>query len=57
MKQKKDKFAVISKIYSQFTEENKENLVRTAKHLLKVQNEDLEMVANATKLKRKKGIV
>jgi hypothetical protein len=47
MKQTKDKFAVISKIYSQFSEENKENLVRTAKNLLKVQKEDLEMVADA----------
>jgi hypothetical protein len=56
MKQKKDKFAVISKIYSQFSEENKENLVKTAKHLLKVQNEDIEMVANA-KPKKKRGIV
>jgi len=56
MKQKKDKFAVISKIYSQFTEENKENLVKTAKHLLKVQNENLVMVADA-KPKKKKGIV
>jgi hypothetical protein len=55
MKEKKDKFAVISRIYSHLTEESRENLVKTAKHLLKVQNDDLEMVANTTKPQKKKG--
>ena len=44
MEEEGDKFAVISEIYSHLTEESKEKLVRTAKNLLKVQKEDLEMV-------------
>jgi len=44
MEGKEDKSTVINEIYSQFTEENKEKLVKTAKHLLKVQKEDAEMV-------------
>jgi hypothetical protein len=44
MEKEEDKFSVIAEIYSQFTEENKEKLVKTAKSLLKVQKEDAEMV-------------
>jgi hypothetical protein len=47
MEEERDKFAVINEIYSKFTEENKEKLVKTAKNLLKVQKEDLEMVVDA----------
>ena len=38
MRKKKDKLSVISEIYSQFTEENKEKLMKAAKTLLKIQN-------------------
>jgi len=44
MEAEKDKFAVISEIYAQFTEENKENLFKTAMNLLEVQKEDTEML-------------
>jgi hypothetical protein len=47
MEKEVDKFSVISEIYSQFTEENKEKLIKIARTLLKVQNEDADMVANA----------
>jgi hypothetical protein len=57
MEEEKDKFSVISEIYSQFSEENKEKLVRTAKNLLKVQKEDTAMVADADIPKDDKGIV
>ena len=40
----KDKFAVISEIYSHFTEKNKENLFMTAVNLLEVQKEDAKML-------------
>ena len=56
-REEKDKFSVISEIYSQFNEESKEKLVRTAKNLLKVQKEDAEMVADADIPKNDKGIV
>jgi len=56
MEEERDKFALISEIYSQFTEENKEKLVRTAKNLLKVQKEDLEMVADAGSCKEVEGV-
>ena len=44
MKAEKDKFAVISKIYTQFTEKNKEYLLKTAVNLLEVQKKDAEML-------------
>lgn len=47
MESKDDKFAIISEIYSRFTEENKERLVKTAKNLLKVQNEDSVLIVDA----------
>jgi Zn-dependent M16 (insulinase) family peptidase len=47
MEQEKDKFSVIAEIYSQFTEENKEKLIKSAKTLLKVQKEDAEMITVA----------
>jgi len=42
------KFAVISEIFTHFTEKNRENLVRIAVNLLKVQKEDEEIIANVT---------
>jgi hypothetical protein len=40
-----NKFDQISNIYSQFSEKNKENLVKTAKSLLKIQNVNEAMLA------------
>jgi hypothetical protein len=39
------KFDQISAIYSRFSEKNKENLIKTAKSLLKIQNENEAMLA------------
>ena len=40
MKEKNNKFSIISEIYSQFSEKNKENLITTAKSLLAIQRKD-----------------
>jgi uncharacterized membrane-anchored protein len=48
MKGEMGKFAVIGEIYTHFTEKNKENLMRIAENLLKVQKKDEEIVANVT---------
>jgi hypothetical protein len=42
---KNNKFDQIDNIYSQFSEKNKENLVKTAKSLLKIQHENAVMLA------------
>ena len=42
-----NKFAQISDIYSQFTEKNKNNLIRTAKSLLKIQHTSEAMAVSA----------
>jgi hypothetical protein len=39
MEKEGDKFSIISEIYSQFSEENKEKLVKIARTLLKVQKD------------------
>ena len=57
MEEEKDKFSVISEIYSQFSEENREKLVKTAKNLLKQQKEDAVMLADADVSHNDKGIV
>jgi len=41
-----NKFDNISNIFSEFTEENKENLIITAQSLLEIQRESEGMVAN-----------
>ena len=41
-----NKFAQIGDIYSQFTEKNKNNLIRTAQSLLKIQHTSDEMIAS-----------
>ena len=40
-----NKFVQISNIYSQFTERNKKNLIRTAQSLLKIQHDSKAMIA------------
>jgi hypothetical protein len=45
MKKESKKLGIISEIYAQFTEKNKEKLMKTAANLLKVQKEDAEKVA------------
>jgi hypothetical protein len=41
----------IGELYTQFTEKNKEKLMKTAKPLLKVQKEDAGMLADAPPVK------
>jgi hypothetical protein len=47
VKKEVNKFDYLSQIYERFTKENKENLMKTAKHLLEVQKEDAGMLADA----------
>lgn len=42
-----NKFDYLSQLYGKFTKKNKENLMKTAKHLLKVQKEDAVMLTEA----------
>jgi len=46
MKDEKPEFSMLSEIFSQFTEENKDNLLKTAKQLLETQQGDAEMLTN-----------
>jgi hypothetical protein len=46
MKEKINKLSVISEIYANFTKENKENLMRSAASLLKIQTDDTKILAN-----------
>ena len=45
MGRKNNKFTQISNIYSQFSEKNRKNLVRTAQSLLEIQKESEAMLA------------
>jgi hypothetical protein len=54
VKKENNKFDYLSQIYEQFTEQNKENLMKTAKHLLKIQKEDAAMLANNPSSKNEK---
>jgi hypothetical protein len=44
------KFAVISEIYTHFTEKNKQNLIKITEKLLKAQKESEEIVGNAARM-------
>jgi len=44
----KAKFSVLNEIFSQFTEKNRDNLLKTARQLLKVQQEDAEILNDAS---------
>ncbi|MDR1149469.1 MAG: hypothetical protein LBK66_12650 [Spirochaetaceae bacterium] len=48
MEKESNKLGIISEIYDRFTEKNKEKLVKTALHLLEVQKEDAEMIADVS---------
>lgn len=41
-----NKFSVVSEIYAQYTEKNKENLIKIARKLLKQQKEDTAIIAD-----------
>jgi hypothetical protein len=45
MERESNKLGIISEIYAQFTEKNKEKLIKSATSLLKLQKEDMERVA------------
>jgi hypothetical protein len=56
MERKSNKLGIIGEIYAQFTEKNKEKLMKTAKTLLKVQKEDAKMLADAPPVKVEKRV-
>jgi hypothetical protein len=45
MKRESKKFEIIGEIYTRFSKENKEKLIKSATRLLKVQKEDAGMLA------------
>jgi len=49
-----DKFNQISNIFSQFSEENKEKLIKTAKGLLKIQRGDITSKDETEAVKRRR---
>jgi hypothetical protein len=51
MEGESNRLEIISEIYTQFTKKNKENFIKSASSLLKVQKEDAERVANVVSLK------
>jgi hypothetical protein len=54
-----NKFSVISEIYAQFTEKNKENLIKVAQNLLKQQRQDASLIADASTPQKEseKGVI
>jgi hypothetical protein len=48
-KEEANNFDLLSKIYSQFTAENKDNLLETAKTLLKVQKKNKRLIHKLNK--------
>jgi len=48
MEYEKAKFSVLNEIFSQFTEKNRDKLLKTARQLLKVQQEDAEMLGDTS---------
>ena len=48
MEYEKTKFSMLNEIFSQFTEKNRDNLLKTARQLLKVQQEDAEMLGDTS---------
>ena len=56
MKDEKSEFSVLSEIFSQFTEENKDNLLKTAKQLLETQQSGVEMLIDTSlSIERQEG--
>jgi hypothetical protein len=53
MEGKINKFDQIGSIYSRFSEKNKENLVKTAESLLKIQNENAALIAETETQRRR----
>jgi hypothetical protein len=50
MKRESKKLEIIGEIYTRFSKENKEKLIKSATSLLKVQKEDAGMLADAPPL-------
>jgi len=49
------KFSMLTEIFSQFTEENRDNLLKTARQLLKIQQEDAEVLVDTSPPNEKTG--
>jgi len=56
MEAERGKFAMIGEIYIHLTEENKENLFKTAENLLEVQKEDAEILSHLKSEESKNGL-
>jgi len=48
MKDEKPEFSMVSEIFSQFTKENKDNLLKIAKQLLETQQGGVEMLIDTS---------
>ena len=53
MKGENPKFSVLTEVFSQFTEENRDSLLKTAAQLLKMQREDAEVPTDTSLLGEK----
>jgi hypothetical protein len=54
MEGESNKLGIISEIYTRFSKENKEKLIKSATSLLKVQKEDAERAVDNPSLKNEK---